>query len=126
MIKDITVQQLTIRIDTKNGRIHIHNSVLKELGAPDFVFIGYERKTDRLLILAAAPNERGALRLRFDKDHSCYIHSKGLIDGIRKASGMLSELRSYQLTGILIENELAIAFPIEGALLTEGAISCRN
>ncbi len=122
MKKDITVQQLTIRIDTKNSRIHIHNSVLKELGAPDFVFIGYERKSDRLLILAAAHTDRGALRLHFDKAHSCYIHSKGLIDGIRKASGMLLELRSYQLTGCLVDNEPAIAFPIESASLTEGAI----
>lgn len=121
MKKDITVQQLTIRIDTKNNRIHIHNNVLKELDAPDFVFLGYERKTNKLLILAAAPTARGALRLHFDKDHSCYIHSKGLIDGIRKVSGMLSDLRSYQLTGSLIDNESAIAFPIESASMTEGA-----
>ena len=112
---------LILLVDIKNSRIHIHNSVLRELGNPNFVFFGYEHKTNYLMIHASESGQRGALRLRFDSRGACYIHSKGLITGIRKVSGMLPEIRSYQLKGSMIENTPAIAFPIEAAVLTEGA-----
>ena len=108
---------LTLLIDIKNNRIHIHNGTLKELGNPSYVFIGYQRETNNLMILTAETGQRGALRLNFDSRGACYIHSKGLIDGIRKTSGMMPELKSYQLKGNIIENAPAIAFPIEEASL---------
>ena len=107
---------LSLLIDIKNNRIHIHNRTLKKLGNPSYVFIGYQRETNNLMILIAEIGQRGALRLNFDSRGACYIHSKGLIDGIRKVSGLLKEERSYLLIGVFTHNMSAITFSIENAV----------
>ncbi len=106
----------SLRIDVKNSRIHIHNHTLKKIGNPSFVCLGYQPETKKLLILAVSSTERGALRVRFDSHGACYIHSKGMINGIREVSGLLTEEKSYILKGVFTHNMSAIAFPIENAV----------
>lgn len=110
----------TIRIDVKNSRIHIHNRSLKKIASPSFVCLGYNPKTKVLLILAARSGEQGALRLHFDNHGSCYIHSKRMIEGIRVVSGLLTEDKSYLLTGKVLTEIPAIVFPIKSYIITEG------
>lgn len=110
---------LTLLIDVKNSRIHLRSSTLKELGNPSFVFFGYQHETNKLMVLAADSGQRGALRLHFDSRRACYVHSKGLIDGIRKISGMMPEIRSYQLKGSIMEDAPAILFSFEEATINE-------
>lgn len=108
--------ELTIRIDTRYNRIHLHRQTLKAIGNPEFVHLGYLARTKSLMVLGTWVNEQKAIRLRFTTSGSCYVHSKKMIEGIRSVSGVLMEQGSYLLhAGELADKVPAVSFPLEKA-----------
>ena len=108
--------ELTIRIDTRYNRIHLHRQTLKAIGDPEFVHLGYLARTKSLMVLGTWINEQKAIRLRFTTSGSCYVHSKKMIEGIRSVSGVLMEQGSYLLhAGELADKVPAVSFPLEKA-----------
>lgn len=106
-------KELTIRIDMRCYRIHIHKSTLKAIGFPEYIQLGYQPETKKLMILNTNTDEREAIHLHFDKKGSCYVFSKGLLEGIREISGVLKHERSYYIKGELSESADAVLFPLE-------------
>ena len=110
--------ELTIRIDTRYNRIHLHRQTLKAIGNPEFVHLGYLARTKSLMVLGTWVNEQKAIRLRFAVSGACYVHSKKMIEGIRSVSGVLMEQGSYLLhAGDLADKVPAVSFPLEKAEL---------
>lgn len=113
--------ELTIRIDTRYNRIHLHRQTLKAIGNPEFVHLGYLARTKSLMVLGTWVNEQKAIRLRFTTSGSCYVHSKKMIEGIRSVSGVLMEQGSYLLhAGELADKVPAVSFPLEKAEIVLG------
>ena len=106
---------LFIRIDTRYNRIHLHKSTLKAIGDPEYIHLGYQPKTKTLMILGTWVNEQKAVHLRFSKTGSCYVHSKAMIEGIRRISGVLTGNYSYLLCGERSEFFPAVCFPLGDA-----------
>ena len=113
---------LFIRIDTRYNRIHLHKSTLKAIGDPEYIHLGYQPKTKTLMILGTWVNEQKAVHLRFSKTGSCYVHSKAMIEGIQRISGVLKGKFSCLLCGERSDNFPAVCFPLEDAkVLNEGS-----
>ena len=106
---------LSIRIDTRYNRIHLHKNTLKAIGDPEYIHLGYQPKIKTLMILGTWVNEQKAVHLHFSKTGSCYVHSKAMIEGIKRTSGVLTGDCSYLLHGELSGNFPAVCFPLEGA-----------
>lgn len=106
---------LFIRIDTKYNRIHLHKNTLKAIGDPEYIHLGYQPKIKTLMLLGTWVNEQKAVHLRFSRKGSCYVHSKAMIEGIRRTSGLLCGDHSYLLRGELSGSFPAVCFPLEDA-----------
>jgi hypothetical protein len=106
-------KEMTIRIDMRCHRIHIHKSSLEAIGSPEYIQLGYQPETKKLMILNTNTDEREAIHLHFDKKGSCYVFSKGLLEGIREISGVLKLERSYYIKGELSESADAVLFRLE-------------
>ena len=106
---------LSIRIDTRYNRIHLHKNTLKAIGDPEYIHLGYQPKIKTLMILGTWVNEQKAVHLRFNKMGSCYVHSKAMIEGIRRTSHVLTGKCSYLLHGEMSGEFPAVCFPLENA-----------
>ena len=106
---------LKLRIDTRYSRFYIHKQTLKAIGDPEFIHWGYQPKTKTLMLLGTWVDERNAIRLRFTKGGSCFVHSKALVEGIRRVSGVLTGEHSYLLAGKLEGSMPAVSFCLEEA-----------
>lgn len=105
---------LSIRIDTRYNRINLHKNTLKAIGNPEYIHLGYQPKIKTLMLFGTWVDEQKAVHLRFNKSGSCYVHSKAMIEGIRRTSGVLTGEGSYLLYGELSNNFPAVCFPLEG------------
>ena len=104
---------LYIRIDVRYFKISFHKATLESIGNPEYIRVGYHSKTKRLVIFSAGENIQRAVRLRFKKDGSGYVHSKWLLSEIRKADSVLTEDGSYLLKGKRLDSIPAVVFPLE-------------
>ncbi len=109
------MDDLRIRIDMRYYRINLHRNTLKAIGDPEYIQLGYQPKAKKLMILGTWVNEQKAVHLHFSKKGSCYVHSKGMLEGIRKVSGLLMEQNSYILKGELSDNVPAVSFALDQA-----------
>ena len=107
--------ELRIRIDMRYSRIHLHRNTLKAIRDPEYIQLGYDSRTKRLMIMGTWIEEQKAVHLHFTKQGSCYVHSKGMLQGIRRISGVLEGEGSYLLTGELLKGGPAVSFPLENA-----------
>ena len=106
---------LSIRIDTRYNRIYLHKNMLKAIGEPEYIHLGYQRKTRKLMILGTWTNELEAVHLRQSRKGTYTVHSKALLDGIRQVSGVLTEAGSYLLKGELSDTVPAVSFSLDEA-----------
>ena len=118
-------KDLSLRIDVRNHRICIHKATLREIGNPAFIHLGVHPKTMNLIILGTWADERRAIRVRFTKAGTFYIHSKPLIEGIRRIARFQETKRSCLLKGKKIESIPAISFSLRG-MGVEEAGGCHN
>lgn len=107
--------QLTILINTKYARITIHRHTLRSLGDPAYIHWGYHPHNKVLLLFGNGNGRRNALKVYFTKKGACYIHSKALIEGLRRTSGTMSVQGSYLLSGEMDARLSVISFPLEHA-----------
>lgn len=110
---NLPAPDITIRIDARYNRIHIHKNTLKAIGDPEFIQLGYLPKTKKLMILGTWVNEQKAVHLHFTKQGACYVQSKAMLDGIRQISGLLTKPESYLYRGELAGDVPAVSFSLE-------------
>ena len=92
-------QELKIRISTRYNRICIHRKTMKAIGDPTYIHLGYRSDTKELMVLGTWVDDRKSIRVRYTASGSFYINSKGLIEGIRSVSSILTEDGSYVVAG---------------------------
>ena len=112
-------KDLSLRIDVRNHRICIHKATLHEIGDPDFIHLGVHPRSMSLIVLGTWVDERKAIRVRFTKSGTFYIHSKPLIEGILSAAHFHEMKKSCLLTGKKIESLPAITFSLKDMLIEE-------
>jgi len=112
-------KDLSLRIDVNNHRICIHKATLREIGDPAFIHLGVHPGTMNLVVLGTWVDERRAIRVRFTKAGSFYIHSKPLIEGIRSAAHFSETKNSYLLRGKKIGSIPAISFSLRDMVIEE-------
>lgn len=112
--------ELSVRINTNCFRFTIHKNTLSVLGNPEFIQLGYQVRTKQMLIAATDSMGTNKVHLYFTKNGTCYVHSKAMIDGIRRVSGILKESGSYLVKGILTEAGNVICFNLEEAEVSSG------
>ena len=95
-----TGKDLSLRIDFRNHRICIHKTTLREIGEPAFIHLGVHPGTMNLVVLGTWVDERRAIRVRYTKSGSFFVHSKPLIEGIRSAAHFPETDNSYLLKGL--------------------------
>ena len=105
-------QELKIRISTRYNRICIHRKTMKAIGDPTYIHLGYRSDTKELMVLGTWVDDRKSIRVRYTASGSFYINSKGLIEGIRSVSNILTEDGSYVVAGRKAEQFPAISFPL--------------
>lgn len=111
---------LTIRIDTRSGRICVHKHTLQAIGSPEFIRIGYEPGSKSLMVLGTWSGGEKGVRVSFDSGGSFYFRCKGLVEGIQKVGNVLQEPGSYRIRGKLSAREPAASFPLCEAIRITG------
>ena len=104
---------LRLRIDTRNHRICVHRSTLREIGEPEFIHLGVHPETSNLIVLGTWVNERRAIRVRFTKGGSFFVNSKPLIEGILNKVHCFETPGSYLLKGKKVGSLPAISFSLK-------------
>lgn len=102
--------ELGLRIDAKYYRICIHRATLKAIGNPEFISLGIHPESRRLVVLAAAEEEKDAIRVRYSDENTFCIHSRVLLDGIRTIAPQIGARDSCLLYGKLLKAQNAVAF----------------
>ena len=113
-------KDLSLRIDFRNHRITIHKATLREIGNPAFIHLGVHPGTMNLVVLGTWVDERRAIRVRFTKAGTFYIHSKPLIEGIRSVAHFPEIKNSCLLKGKKIGSIPAISFILRDMVTEEG------
>lgn len=102
--------ELGLRISAKYNRIYVHRATLKAIGNPEFVSLGINPQSRKLVLLAAGEDEKDALRVRCAEDNTFCIHSKVLLDGICTVAPQIGAQCSCLLHGKLLKEQNAAAF----------------
>lgn len=102
--------ELGLRIDAKYYRLCIHRATLKAIGNPEFVSLGIHPESGKLVILAAAADEKDVIRVQYSDENTFCVHSKVLLDGIRTVAPQIRAQDSCLLHGKLLKEPCAVAF----------------
>ena len=113
--------ELGLRLDAKYNRFYIHRATLKAIGNPEFVALGVNPQSRKLVVLPSAAEASDSIRVRYAEDNPCCIHSKPLLDGIRTVAPQLDRARSYLLRGKLLAGQSAVSFDMNEAETIEEA-----
>lgn len=117
-------KRLSLRVDSRNYRICIHRSTLREIGEPAFIHLGVHPDTMSLIVLGTWIDERRAIRVRFSKGGSFFVNSKPLIAGIQSSAHLLEVPGSYLLKGKKIGSIPAIAFSLRDIEIEDEGVGC--
>ena len=112
-------KDLSLRINVCHHRICIHKAALREIGDPAFIHLGVHPPTMNLVVLGTWIDERRAIRVRFTKTGSFYIHSKPLIEGICNLAHFPETKNSCLLRGKKIGSIPAISFSLREMVIEE-------
>ena len=112
-------KDLSLRIDIRRHRICIHKVTLREIGDPAFIHLGVHPGSMNLVVLGTWVDERRAIRVRFTKAGSFYIHSKALIEGIWSLAHFPETKNSCLLKGKKIGSIPAISFSLRDLVIED-------
>ncbi len=108
---------LSIRIDVRYNQIFFHQTTLKEIGDPKFIWIGIQRSTKDLIIFAEGIDRCRAIRVWYSPSGSFTLRSKPLIKCIQLGTHCLEKPGSYLLKGKKISSIPAISYSLKDAYL---------
>lgn len=120
-----TSQTPIVCIDLKKNRIRVHKITLHLLGDPDFIQLLVNPKSGILAIKGTIPEDYLGLRIHKEMlDGNCYeIHSKELLQTLRKVRTDWENNRSYRIYGECDANNSIAQFNMKDIILTEDALA---